>query len=133
MRYYHGGVPGLRTGDAVTPPDVSGTTRTLSEYVSGIAEHGTRTDVVYATTDRESARTFAAFYPDGALYEVDLIDEVGPDPDAPDIAVMARSAKVRSVVDPVVLLRSRNPEKWLRVLARTRGGLARVSQQGDEA
>lgn len=118
MRYYHGGVPGLRAGDALTPPDVSGTTRTLSEHVPGIAEHGTRTDVVYATTDREAARTFAALYPDGALYQVDLADEVGPDPDAPGIAVMARSARVRSVVDPVVLLRSRSAEKWLRALTR---------------
>lgn len=118
MRYYHGGVPGLRAGDRLLPPEVSGTERTLSEYVPSVAPHGHRRDVVYVTPDREAARTFAAFYPDGALYEVELVGAPQDDPDAPGVAAMVRAATVRTVVDAVVLFRSRPPEKWLRALTR---------------
>lgn len=118
MRYYHGGVPGLRSGDRLLPPETSGTERTLSQHVAAAASHGRRRDVVYVTPDREAARTFAAFYPDGALYEVELGGTPCDDPDAPGTAFMVPSATVRTVVDAVVLLRSRPLDKWLRALTR---------------
>ena len=118
VRLYHGGVPGLQVGDAILPPDLTGTEHRLSVHVPPGAPHGTRTDRVYLTTSRGIAETYAALYPDGALYEVEQPDSTEPDPDAPDAAVMVRSAVVRRVVDPVVLFRSRSWHYWLRRLTR---------------
>lgn len=99
-RYFHGGYPGLKPGDHILPPDLSGTDRRLSSYAAEIvgADHPTaRTDVVYLTTERNVARAYAAFYPDGALYQALPVGPVEP--------------------DPVVLFRTRRPKRWLRALA----------------
>lgn len=114
---YHGGVPGLRPGDLILPPDRTGTDRALSRYaLAAGAPHGTRTDRVYLTPDSQHARVFAAFYPDGALYRVAPVGELTPDPDAPDSAVMAVEAEVLEVVRPRVVFAHRTPESWIRLL-----------------
>jgi hypothetical protein len=75
--------------------------------------------VVYLTTDRQVAKAYAAFYPDGALYSVVPESPVDPDPDCrePGLSWQCPRAVVAAVVDPVVLFRSRTPERWLRMLA----------------
>lgn len=123
-RYFHGGYPGLRPGALLQPPATTGTDRTLSGIVaeaSGPA-YASRTDVVYVTTLRDAARTYAAFYPDGALYQVQPTGPLTPDPDCLETGISwhCTAAEVLSVVDPVVLFRSRTPERWLRLLTRAR-------------
>lgn len=122
-RYYHGGHPGLRPGDLILPPDVTGTERTLSRYAVelGGPAHATRTDVVYFAADRdgrEVARAHAAFHPDGALYQVAPTSGPEPDPDCsePGLSWQCPAAAVLAVIDACVLFRTRSPERWLRLL-----------------
>ncbi|MFE1264433.1 hypothetical protein ACFW5X_28385 [Streptomyces albogriseolus] len=121
MPYFHGGFPGLKPGDQLLPPDATGTDHRLSSYALALGgpAHATRTDVVYMTTDRQVAKAYAAFYPDGALYAVTPESPVDPDPDCrePGLSWQCPRAVVVAVVDPVVLFRSRTPERWLRMLA----------------
>jgi hypothetical protein len=119
-RYFHGGVPGLKPGQLILPPDTTGTEHRLSRIA---AEHNgpaysTRTDIVYVTTGRDVARAFAAFYPDGALYRVEPEGELEPDPDSgiPGLSWQCPAARIAAVVDPVVLFRDRTPERWVRML-----------------
>ncbi|MCI0386193.1 hypothetical protein [Streptomyces sp. CNQ085] len=123
MTYFHGGYPGLKPGDWLLPPDATGTDHRLSSYaaVLGGPAHATRTDVVYLATDRQVARVYAAFYPDGALYMATPESPVDPDPDCnvPGLSWQCPRAVVVAVIDPVVLFRSRTPERWLRMLAGT--------------
>lgn len=118
--WFHGGVPGLNVGDLLLSPDESGTTNRLSASTPADAQHGTRTDVVYLARHQDHARAYAALYPDGALYEAEPIGPTEPDPDAPDLAVMCRSARVTAVVRPVVRFAHRTPESWFRLLATVR-------------
>lgn len=122
MRYFHGGIPGLKPGALILPPDTTGTDRTVSQYITAAdnAPHAQRRDVVYVTAGREVARAFAAFYPDGALYQVEPDGELAPDPDCatPDLSWSCLSARVVAVVDPVVLFRDRTPQRWLRLMNR---------------
>lgn len=118
--YFHGGYPGLKPGDLLLPPDTTGTEHRLSAIAAehnGPA-HSTRTDIVYVTTGRDVARAFAAFYPDGALYRVEPAGALEPDPDCdlPDLSWQCAAARVAAVVDPVVLFRTRTPERWLRLM-----------------
>lgn len=118
--YFHGGVPGLRPGDQLLPPEQTGTDRTLSQHATavGAPDWAGRRDLVYITTQRADARVFAAFRPDGALYRVEPDGPLGDDPDAPGISFTCQSARVIAVLDAVVLFRSRSPEAWLRRLDR---------------
>jgi len=119
-RYFHGGYPGLKPGQLILPPNQTGTDHRLSAIA---AEHGgpaysTRTDIVYVATGRDVARAFAAFYPDGALYEVEPRGRLEPDPDSgiPGLSWQCPAAEVLTVVDPVVLFRTRTVDRWLRML-----------------
>ena len=117
-RYFHGGTPGLQVGDALLPPDLTGTAHRLAHYAPTDAPaYFTDGRWVYVTTNREVARGYAAFHPDGALYEV-TPDGLEQDPDCyvPDLSFRCVSARIRTVVDPVVLFRTRSPERWLRAL-----------------
>lgn len=119
-RFWHGGVPGLRPGDQILPPEVTGTQRTLSAHAPAGAPHGTRTDLVYVADERKIARVYAALYPDGALYQVTPTGTLSPDPDAPGRSWMCPGAVVVRVADPVVLMRTRSIDAWLRTLTRER-------------
>lgn len=105
----------MAPGGLLLPPEVTGTERTLTVDVFGMGGVA-RLDRVYVTTVREVARVYAALYPDGALYEV-----------APDGELVAGvswecpAARVVRVVDPVVLVRARPFEAWLRKLNRATG------------
>lgn len=118
--YFHGGYPGLKPGALILPPDSTSTEHRLSAVSAelGADTHATRTDVVYVTTGRDVARAYAAFYPDGALYRVEPQGESEPDPDCtePGLSWQCTAAVVVAVVDPVVLFRTRTPERWIRML-----------------
>lgn len=60
---FHGGCPGLRVGELILPPDVTGVrpATDYAEYKPGVY----RSDRVYMTTDVEQARQFAALHPQG--------------------------------------------------------------------
>ena len=120
MTFFHGGFPGLKVGDLLLPPDRTGTEHRLSATTASLGgpAHATRTDVVYLTTERQVARAYAAFYPDGALYQVLPQSPVDPDPDClqPDLSWHCPAAVVVAVVDPVVLFRNRTPDRWIRML-----------------
>lgn len=119
VRYFHGGVPGLRRGDLLLPPAVTGTGRTLTADVIDMGG-AARLDRVYVTSGREVARVYAALFPDGALYEVETLGELVADPDCAVAGVSweCLGARVLRVVDPVVLHRVRSLDAWLRKLDR---------------
>lgn len=120
-RYFHGGIPGLKPGALILPPDTTGTSRTLAHYSEQLADSGhVRRDRVYVTTGRDVAKVYAAFYPDGALYEVEPDGERVPDPDCevPGVSFECPVARVVRVVDPVVLIRARTVDAWVRLLNR---------------
>ncbi|MET8609721.1 hypothetical protein [Streptomyces misionensis] len=120
-RLFHGGVPGLRPGDHVLPPIVTGVERTLTSTAQALGaspEHARR-DRVYVTIGRDVARVYAAFKPDGALYEVQAGTlDADPDCAVPGVSFACPAAVVVRVVDPVVLFRDRPFDAWLRMLDR---------------
>jgi hypothetical protein len=122
MAYFHGGIPGLKPGALILPPDTTGTSHRLSAIAAEMdaPAHATRTDVVYVTTDRDVARAYAALYPDGALYLVEPEGGPEPDPDCttPGLSWQCPAARITTVVDPAVLARTRPVGRWLRLLAR---------------
>ncbi|MCF3960327.1 hypothetical protein [Streptomyces fuscigenes] len=118
-RYFHGGVPGLAPGGRLLPPaetGAEGTTTAAAIELGGAA----RLDRVYVTTSRTVARVYAALLPDGALYEVAPDGELEPDPDCrvPGASWECPAAYVVRVVDPVVLMRTRSAEAWVRLMNR---------------
>lgn len=110
MRYFHGGIPGLKIGDILLPASEIGEAPSVTKYTDGKA----RMDRVYLTTDRFAAEAYAALYPDGgALYIVEPIGETEGDPDAPTISRMASSARIVGIWDAKVRF---NPERGLKLL-----------------
>lgn len=114
LRYWHGGVPGLRPGDLITPPLgedrghlVDGCPRCEARRRgTPQPEDRSRPDRIYVTTDREYARIYAAGWPRGALYRVEPIgvleETTGVDDPVPSWACPA--ARVLTVYDPVVTM-----------------------------
>lgn len=123
-RYWHGGVPDLKPGDFILPVTETGTPHNLTANlaaagITGLEPDFVRSDRVHLTTDRDAARVYAAAYPDGALYRVEPVGDVEPDPDAPDVAVRCERAVVLAVYDPCVRWAERGT-RWLRLLLRER-------------
>lgn len=118
-RLWHGGKPGLTVGDMVLPSSVTGVepaTLGVAERLGGDAET-VRRDRVYVTSDRQVATAYAAMFPNGALYEVEPVGTVEPDPDClvEGLSWRAPAARVVRVVDPVVWLSSKPARRWLRM------------------
>lgn len=114
--YFHGGVSGLQAGDFILPPDLTGTEQRLSAFAAPDATHGRRTDRVYVTPAQDVARFFAAVYPDGAVYRVEPVGELEPDPDAPDDGYMCEQGQVVEVVRERVVFEHRTFDSWIRLL-----------------
>lgn len=123
-RYWHGGAPGLRVGDPITPPQdadrghlVDGCPTCEARRAGGRfdSDHAAL-DRVYITTDREYARIYAYGYPRGALYRVEPVGELeettGVDDPAPSWAVPA--ATVLAVYDPLVTMTTQQLRRTLR-------------------
>ena len=109
-----GGIPGLKKGDGLLPPQVSGTDRTLVKYLDDSGDEYNRPDKVYVTTERNTAKLFASAYPHGALYRVEPRGELELDPDNPDsTSWMCDSAVILSVYDRRVVLDPLKAIRWL--------------------
>jgi len=96
VRLYHGGAPGLKAGDKLLPPNLTGAP---SLHLYGSVG---RRDMVYVVSDEHEARMFAAAHPSGRgwLYEVHPDGELYDDPDyfVPGVSFFCESATVlRSV------------------------------------
>ena len=94
-RWYHGGVPGLKRGEKILPPAVTGATSTTTVALlpgnedirdGALANH--RDDRVYLAASDADARLWAALHPaymgrhkGGDLYEVTPDGPLEPDPD----------------------------------------------------
>jgi len=103
-RYYHGGVPGLRVGDTLLPPSITGKS-TLLEYAKKVDPNGPqRADRVYLTTDLEAARLFALVYPYGHVYRAvpALPLENDPDCNEPGLSYQTPTAIVVPPDTPVI-------------------------------
>lgn len=110
-RYWHGGKPGLRPGDTITPqPLGSGEHLVDGCEVCEARKRGQQLPTdnldasrVYVTTDREYARIYAAGFPNGALYRVEPMGELELSPD-PVPSWGCASALVLVVYDAYVRL-----------------------------
>lgn len=93
-RLFHGGCPHLRPGQLVQPPLVTG--------VPVVPVNHKRTDLVYACQDAAVAAYFArvsthgagAPWREGAVYEVEPVGVVVPDPHAVDDASLIRQVEL---------------------------------------
>jgi len=105
-RYYHGGVRGLKQGDKILPPSVTGNS-TLLQFAREIAPTGPqREDRVYITTDKKAARLYASVMPRGDVYEVIPDGELEDDPDCvvAGLSYQCQSATIKRVIDISVRL-----------------------------
>lgn len=74
--FYHGGAPGFRAGDLITPHP--------TKHVDGCnwcasgADDSHRPDKVFAARDRLYARFYASKFVDGWLYLVEPVGEIEP-------------------------------------------------------
>jgi protein gp37 len=102
--YYHGGIPGLKIGDTLLPPNVTGKP-TLLKYAQEIAPDGPqRDDRVYLTTDKESASIFAYCYPKGDVYRAIPTLPLEDDPDCLEPELSYQTPKAVVVQDKTPLL-----------------------------
>lgn len=120
QQLFHGGVPGLQAGDRIFSAAELGL-RDLYRYPQGSVY---RSDLVYLTTDVNSARRYATNYlqpnggrPPGDVYEVTSHGDVLLDPDYPQIGrtrgvflMTASPVEVTRVVERDVTLTE--DEKW---------------------
>jgi len=100
IRFYHGGVKGLKVGDKILPPWITGKS-TLLQHAQEIDPNGPqRDDKVYITTDKEAAKLFASVYPNGDVYQVIPGEDIEPDPDClvPGLSYQCSVATVKMVV-----------------------------------
>ncbi|NKI17399.1 hypothetical protein HCU74_08215 [Spongiibacter sp. KMU-166] len=89
-RYYHGGRGGMRKGQFVLPPDVTGAKSTAK-----FGNYMCDTSQVYVTTEFTDAAMYAVGV-GGDIYEVEPIGELQEDPDCnrPGISFSCTKAKI---------------------------------------
>ncbi|MEU1815199.1 hypothetical protein ABZ543_08370 [Streptomyces roseifaciens] len=126
-RLFHGGKPGLRPGDLITPhpPNVvdgceicAARARGETVVIPGLGPVDPptgRPDRVYVTSDREYARWYASRYWQGDLYVVEPVGQVEPSTEDPFPTWCAPAARIRSVYCRCVML---TPAQRRRLLAR---------------
>jgi hypothetical protein len=113
MMLFHGGAPGRAVGDLLLPPFVTGAVswrdrgegRDLGPVVQ-------RHDRVYVTSERSLARACAGVWNSptgevggGVLYQVEVDDELEPDPDLPldpPVSFQISQARVVRIIDAYV-------------------------------
>ncbi|MFB7443095.1 hypothetical protein ACFC01_33150 [Streptomyces mirabilis] len=115
MRYFHGGVPGLKPGDLITPssPHVvegckvcEARAQGLTAMVGGEAVDPPtgRPDRVYITSDRDYARFYASRYWYGDLYTAEPVGELEASTEDPFPTWCVPAARVVSVYTQAVQL-----------------------------
>jgi len=115
-KYYHGGIPGLKRGEKLLPPSITGKP-TLLQYAQEIAPDGPqRADKVYFTTDKHMANIFSLGYPMGDVYRAIPESPVENDPDCnePEMSFQSPSGKIVSDKTPLL--------KWIVIGAQTGPG-----------
>ncbi|MFV8173767.1 hypothetical protein [Mycolicibacterium peregrinum] len=120
---FHGGAPGLRVGDLITPRahdddrhlvDGCPTCEARREG-QPLATDDNDPSLVYVTTDRDYARFYAAGYPRGGLYRVDAIGELTERREHDPVPSWGcESARVAAVIDPLVYLSQKRIRSLLR-------------------
>lgn len=116
-RLWHGGIGGLKVGDRVLPPSMTGNgriaaiRRELLAQVPGfdpsvVTPDDVSQEWVHFTPHRKVALAYAAScfhdFRHGALYVVEPIGDVETDPDMPVQSLRAHEARVITVYDPYV-------------------------------
>lgn len=125
MRYFHGGVPGLRPGDLITPhpprsldgcPVCTARAQGLTATLDGqpIDPPTGRPDRVYITTDRDYGRFYASLTWYGDLYTVQPVGEMEPSTEEPFPTWCTPAARVVSVYDRAVQLTDGQRRRLLR-------------------
>lgn len=115
VRYFHGGVPGLRPGDLVTPhppnlidgcPVCAARADGLTATLNGQAVDPPtgRPDRVYITSDRDYGRFYASRYWRGDLYTVEPVGDAEPSTEDPFPTWCVPAARVLAVYDRAVQL-----------------------------
>ena len=110
LRLFHGGVPGLRTGDLIEP----GHTRKVHDGCTWCAARAElpptadglplHEDRVYLTPERSYARYYASLYGRGDLYQVEAIGHLQRSTEDTVETWTAPAARVLVAVDRAVLL-----------------------------
>ncbi|MDX3239760.1 hypothetical protein PV392_29560 [Streptomyces sp. ME03-5709C] len=126
VRYFHGGTPGLRPGDLVTPhppnivdgcPICAAKAEGRQPLVPGLGVVDPlteRPDRVYLTTDRDYGRFYASKFPRGDLYVVEPVGPVEPSTEDRFPTWVCEAARVRTVYDRYVQLTVRQRRALLR-------------------
>ena len=95
--YFHGGPYGLREGDFILPPAITGA-KSCSDLGVKINNNPHRKDRVYVTTTMDAAFMFGAQAPwcEVGIYAVIPWSELEPDPDCsePNFSFQCESAKI---------------------------------------
>ncbi|MEU1273046.1 hypothetical protein [Streptomyces sp. NPDC005799] len=116
MRYFHGGIPGLKPGGLITPhepnyvdgcPTCDAKKQGVQPVVEGLGVVDPlteRPDRVYITTDREYARFYASKYPLGDLYVVEPVGGIEASTEDHFPTWTTPAARVVSVYDRAVRL-----------------------------
>jgi len=124
MRYWHGGPPGLKPGDVITPRDADDTAHlvdgcpTCEARRAGtpLPDDDNDPNLVYVTTNREYARIYAAGYPRGGLYRVEPEGPLTSTGDSDAVESWGcRAARVLTVYDAVVIPRPTDLRRWQRM------------------
>lgn len=115
VRYWHGGVPGLKPGDLITPKEHYDFKHERGGCPTCNEENFTR---VFVSTDREYCRIYAGAWPRGALYRVDPVGDLEDRATYDNTPAWAcESALILAVYDPIVTLTDsqirRAARRWL--------------------
>lgn len=97
-QYFHGGIGTLRVGMLILPSSETGAHTTADYGAEGVC----RRDKVYLTSRENAAAIFALMSPcgNGAVYEVEPIGTLEPDPDCslPGLSFQCEKARVLRII-----------------------------------
>lgn len=125
-RLFHGGVPGLKPGELITPHHprvVDGCPICMQRAAGiepvvpglGVVDPVTRhPDRVYVTSDRDYGRFYASRWYRGDLYVVEPVGVIEPSSEDRFPTWMCEAARVRAVYDRCVLLSAGQRRSLLR-------------------
>lgn len=121
-RYWHGGAPGLKPGDLLTPRKGGDHAHLVKgcrvcearRQAQPVEEDDNDPSMVYVTTDRDYARIYAFGYPNGALYRVQPIGELS-DREGHDLSTAwgCEAARILAVYDARVQMTEKEVRKLM--------------------